>query len=135
MKREYLYYIAAIIWGIPGVIISIKGISAYFQMCPGKLWWLLLITAGVIAGFYFMFSRIVDKYSTRIASLPAKTSFWQTFPLKGWILVVGMSCLGIALKFVPGIPMEFTASFYSGLGPMLVVAAARFIYNRFSNEL
>ncbi len=135
MKREYLYYIAAIIWGIPGVIISIKGISAYFQMCPGNLWWLLLITAGVIAGFYFMFSRIVDKYSTRIASLPAKTSFWQTFPLKGWILVVGMSCLGIALKFVPGIPMEFTASFYSGLGPMLVVAAARFIYNRFSNEL
>jgi hypothetical protein len=135
MKREYLYYIAAIIWGIPGVIISIKGISAYFQMCPGKLWWLLLITAGVIAGFYFMFSRIVDKYSSRIASLPAKTSFWQTFPLKGWILVVGMSCLGIALKFVPGIPMEFTASFYSGLGPMLVVAAARFIYNRFSNEL
>ncbi len=135
MKREYLYYIAAIIWGIPGVIISIKGISAYFQMCPGNLWWLLLITAGVIAGFYFMFSRIVDKYSTRIASLPAKTSFWQTFPLKGGILVVGMSCLGIALKFVPGIPMEFTASFYSGLGPMLVVAAARFIYNRFSNEL
>lgn len=135
MNKKYLYFIAAIIWGIPGVIISIKGISAYFQMCPGKLWWLLLITAGVIAGFYFMFSRIVDKYSTRIASLPAKTSFWQTFPLKGWILVVGMSCLGIALKFIPGIPMEFTASFYSGLGPMLVVAAARFIYNRFSNEL
>lgn len=135
MKRQYLYFIAAVIWGIPGFIITVKGINAYLQVSTGKLWWLLLITAGVLASFYLMFSRIVDKYSSRIASLPAKTSFWQTFPLKGWILVVGMSCLGIALKFVPGIPMEFTASFYSGLGPMLVVAAARFIYNRYSNEL
>ncbi len=28
---------------------------------------------------------------------------------------------------IPGIPMAFTASFYSGLGPMLVVAAVRFM--------
>jgi hypothetical protein len=41
-----------------------------------------------------------------------------------------MSCLGIALKFIDGIPAEFTASFYSGLGPMLVFAACRFISNR-----
>ena len=130
MKRQYLYYIAAVIWEIPGFIISIKGFYAYSQMRSENLWWLLLITAGVLVGFYFMFGRIVDKYSSRIASLPAKTSFWQTFPLKGWILVVGMSCLGIALKFVPGIPMEFTASFYSGLGPMLVAAAFLFIHNK-----
>jgi len=130
MKRQYLYYIAAVIWGIPGFIISIKGFYAYSQMRLENLWWLLLITAGVLVGFYFMFGRIVDKYSSRIASLPAKTSFWQTFPLKGWILVVGMSCLGIALKFVPGIPIEFTASFYSGLGPMLVAAAFLFIHNK-----
>ena len=41
-------------------------------------------------------------------------------------------CLGIALRFIPGIPAEFTASFYSGLGPMLLVAALRFIRNRAS---
>ena len=29
-----------------------------------------------------------------------------------------MSCLGIALKFIDGIPAEFIASFYSGLGSM-----------------
>ena len=33
---------------------------------------------------------------------------------------------------IPGIPAEFTASFYSGLGPMLLVAALRFIRNRAS---
>lgn len=29
MNRKHLYLIAAIIWGIPGVIIPVKGISAY----------------------------------------------------------------------------------------------------------
>jgi hypothetical protein len=52
---------------------------------------------------------------------------WQIFPPKGWILLLFMMGLGIALKYIPGIPMAFTASFYSGLGPMLVVAAVRFM--------
>ena len=130
MKKSNLYLIAALIWGIPGIIISVKGIRAYMSMDTDNLWWLLLITAAVIAGFYLMFSRIVDRYSARIASLPLKTNIWQTFPLRGWILVICMTCLGIVLKFIPGIPASFTASFYSGLGPMLVVAALRFIYNR-----
>ena len=82
MNKTTLYLIAALIWGIPGIIISVKGFRAYLTMAPGNLWWLLLITMAVIAGF------------------------------------------------IPGIPMSFTASFYSGLGPMLVVAACRFIHNR-----
>ncbi|MBO7071611.1 MAG: hypothetical protein J6W09_10015 [Bacteroidales bacterium] len=127
MNRKYLYYIAAALWGIPGVIIAIKGIRSYLTMPAGDLWWLLLITAGVLAGFFFMFSRIVDRYAARIASLPERTTLWQTFPLRGWVLIVCMSCLGIALKLIPGVPAEFTASFYSGLGPMLVYAACRFV--------
>lgn len=81
----------------------------------------------MVAGFFFMFSRIVDRYAARIASLPERTSIWQTFPVRGWVLIVCMSCLGIALKLIPGVPGEFTASFYSGLGPMLVYAACRFV--------
>ena len=130
MNRNCLYYIAAALWGIPGVIITIKGISAYLTMPSRKLWWLLLITIFVMVSFFLMFRKIVDRYSTRIASQPQKTSFWQAFPLRGWILIVCMSCLGIALKFIEVIPAEFTASFYSGLGPMLVFAACRFISNR-----
>ena len=129
MNRKYLYFIAAAIWGIPGVIISIKGIKAYDAMPSQELWWLLVITALVLAGFFFMFRKIVDKYSAHIASQPQKTTLWQAFPLRGWILIVCMSCLGMALKFIPGIPAEFTASFYSGLGPMLLFASCRFISN------
>lgn len=126
MNKRILYYVAALLWGVPGIIITIKGIKAYTQMAPEKLWWLLLITSVVLLGFYFMFTRIVKRYCARIAALPEKTSILQTFPLRGWILIVFMSCLGIALKFIPGVPLEFTASFYSGLGPMLVLASVLF---------
>lgn len=130
MNRKILYYIAAALWGIPGVIITVKGIRAYLTMPAGHLWWLLLITAGVLAGFFFLFTRIVDRYAARIASLPERTTLWQTFPLRGWILIACMSCLGIALKFIPGVPAAFTASFYSGLGPMLILAACRFVSSK-----
>ena len=129
MSRKYLYYIAAAFWGIPGLVITVKGIRAYLTMPSQKLWWLMLISAFVLLSFFMMFRKIVDKYSARIAALPATTNFWNTFPLRGWILIVCMSCLGMALKFIPFIPAEFTASFYSGLGPMLIFAACRFISN------
>lgn len=127
MNKRYLYFIAALIWGAPGVMIAIKGINAYRVMPTDELWWLILITIGVLIGFITMFRRIVNRYCGLIAAQPEKTSIRHTFPLKGWILVIGMSCLGMALKFMPFIPAEFTASFYSGLGPALIIAAIRFI--------
>ena len=130
MNKKNLYCIAALIWGIPGIIITVKGIRAYLSMAPQNLWWLLLITAAVLASFYMMFSRIVDRYSARIAAQPQKTTVWQTFPLRGWILIVCMTCLGIVMKHIPAVPAAFTASFYSGLGPMLLFAALRFLRHR-----
>ena len=126
LNKRFLYLIAAAIWGIPGVIITTKGIAAYMTMPADRLWWLILITAGVLAGFVWMFRRIVNRYCNLITALPDKTTIWRTFPLRGWVLIVCMSSLGIALKFIPGIPAEFTASFYSGLGPALVLAGVWF---------
>lgn len=131
MKKRFLYLIAAIIWGIPGFIIALKGIHAYTVMPADELWWLLLITAAVLAGFIFMFRRIVERYCALIDAEPDKTTILHTFPLRGWILIVFMMCLGMALKFMPFIPAEFTASFYSGLGPALIIAACWFMQKFF----
>lgn len=130
MNRKHLYFVAALIWGIPGIIITLKGIRAYGIQPSENLWWLLPITVAVLVGFYFIFRRIVDRYCKRIASLPDSVNFWQTFPARGWILLVFMMGLGIALKYVPGLPSAFTASFYSGLGPMLVLSSVSFAANR-----
>ena len=74
-----------------------------------------------------MFNRIVKKYSDRILFFPEKKKSILTFlSVRGWILVIFMMCLGISLKFIPGIPTEFFASFYCGLGPALIAAAAQF---------
>ena len=86
-----------------------------------------MITASVLAMFYMMFRRIVGRYCDRIASLPDKVKIWQTFPARGWILLVFMMGLGIALKHIPQVPSAFTASFYSGLGPMLLLSSIRFV--------
>ena len=51
---------------------------------------------------------------------------WHTFPTRGWVLLVFMMSLGMALRFVPGVPAAFTAALYSGLGPMLLLSAVRF---------
>ena len=76
--------------------------------------------------FFIIFRRVVRKYSERIASLPDSVMIWEIFPPKGWILLAIMMGLGITLKHIPDVPMSFTASFYSGLGPMLIVSALRF---------
>ena len=129
MKRKHLLIIASVIWGIPGVIITIKGISAYFEMEHEKLCWLILMTLSVLLGFFFMFKKIVNKYSLRIYSLGEKVKMWQTFPLRGWILLIFMMGLGFLLKIIPNVPLEFTAAFYSGLGPMLLLSSFRFLFN------
>lgn len=127
ISRKYLYATAAIIWGVPGCAISVKGFSAYIEQPPSKLWWLLSITIGVALFFYIIFNRVVNRYKQRIASLPNKTSIWYTFSPKGWLLLLFMSGLGVLLKHIPEVPTAFIASFYSALGPMLVLSAGKFI--------
>ena len=126
MKRFVLYVVAAIVWGVPGVIITHKGISAYFTQCENDLWWLLLITFCVLVGFYFIFRRVVAKYSAHIASQPERTAIWHTFPLRGWVLIIFMMGLGMAMKILEP-PTQFIASFYSALGPMLIWSAVKFL--------
>ena len=128
MKRGYLYIIAAIVWGVPGVMLSLKGINAYAQQPLKDLWWLLLITACVVVMFYVIFRSVVGKYSRHIASQPEPTTIWHTFPLRGWLLIVFMIMLGVVMKIAEP-PTQFIASFYSGLGPMLILSSIRFLSN------
>ena len=126
IKKDYRLFLAGLVFGIPGLIISIKGIGAAVSLAAtGKLWWTYLAAAGVLAGFLAMFTKIVRKYSERILELPDKNVF-KTFSIKGYVLIIFMMCLGMVLKRIPGIPTEFYASFYPGLGIALIVAAVEF---------
>ena len=52
MRKKHLYLAAGLIWGIPGVIISLKGIDAYRIQPSENIWWLLLITIRFISKWH-----------------------------------------------------------------------------------
>ena len=124
-EKSHLFIAAALLWGVPGIIVAARGVIAYTKL-PSIEWWLFAITLAVLASFYMMFRRIVARYSARIEGLTEPCSIWDTFPRHGWVLIFFMMGLGITLRFIQ-IPTEFFASFYSGLGPMLILAALRFL--------
>ncbi len=68
------------------------------------------------------------KHDARPNSLVGRFWRWHINFCPGWVLLVFMMSLGIALKHIPGIPSAFTASFYTGLGPMLLLGSGRFMF-------
>lgn len=52
MRKKYLYLVVGLIWGVPGVIVFNKGINAYRLQPLDNIWWLLLVTVGVLIGFF-----------------------------------------------------------------------------------
>ncbi|MBR1630571.1 MAG: hypothetical protein IJ680_01820 [Paludibacteraceae bacterium] len=127
MTRHALIMADAIVFAIPACIITTRGIKSYASIWPlGPHWWYLLITALILLGFIPMFTAIVRRYSLRIQNLDEERQpFTQMFPMRGWILVIFMSCLGIVLKFFH-IPTVFYAIFYPALGTSLLVGAILF---------
>jgi len=128
VEKRYLLLANAVVWGLPGIKILITGVEAYLKLWPSdNFYWLILGSVLVLALFTWMFSRIVKKYSSRILSFPEeRKSLFAFLSVKGYILVLFMMCLGISLKFIPGIPPDFYACFYTGLGIALCIAAALF---------
>ncbi|MGN0202575.1 MAG: hypothetical protein ACI399_06715, partial [Candidatus Cryptobacteroides sp.] len=129
LPKRMLLLANALVWGAPGLKITWTGIAAYIGLRDSDcLAWLIAGTLAVLCCFVLMFNKIVAKYSSRILAFPeAEKSLLFFLPARGWILVSFMMCLGISLKFIPGIPAGFFASFYSGLGPALVYAALKFL--------
>ena len=129
VAKRHLLLANAVVWGAPGVKILVTGIQSYLALWPSdRIVALAMGTVLVLTGFVWMFNRIVKKYADRIMDFPEKKKSILAFlPVRGWILVIFMMCLGISLKHIPGFPTEFFASFYCGLGPALIAAAAQFL--------
>ena len=97
--KKHLLLVNAVIWGLPGAMILLKGVKAYVALQP-VAWWMYLVSLVVSVLFALMFSKIVRKYSDR-------RSVFDAFSIKGYILITSMILLGVALKFIPGIPTAF----------------------------
>jgi hypothetical protein len=130
VNREHLLLMQVLFWLFPGIKILITGINAMkiVNECnPERVWWLALIAVVVAVLFSLMFNNFIKRYTARILGFPKrKKSLFAFFDLRGYILIIFMMGLGISLKFIPGIPAEFFAGFYPGLGTALIIAGIRY---------
>ena len=132
IKTKHLLAVNGLLWTAIGTKITITGVSHYLQADPRALSWMIPLSILVFAAFYMMFTGVVGKYSARILSMTdEKTPIWKTFSLKGYLIIAFMISLGIFLKHISGIPSNFFAWFYCGLGPGLLSAGIRFLLRWF----
>ena len=133
VRREHLLLMQVLCWLAPGIVITRKGIVALLTVAdsaPERLWWLILIAVAVAVSFSLMFNNFIKLYTQRILSFPErKKSLFAFFDLRGYVLIIFMMGLGISLKYIPGMPVEFFAGFYPGLGIALSIAGVRYLYS------
>ncbi len=131
VNREHLLLMQVLCWLAPGIKILVTGIKALLQVGtenPERIWWLALIAIAVMVAFSAMFHKFIIRYTKRILGFTErKKSLFAFFDLRGYILIFFMMGLGISLKLIPGIPSEFFAGFYPGLGAALSIAGIRYL--------
>lgn len=131
VNKEHLLLMQVLCWLAPGIVILKKGTQAMLAVhaaTPERVWWLCAIAATVAVAFSLMFNNFVKRYTARILDFPTrKKSLFAFFDLRGYILIIFMMCLGISLKYIPGMPAEFFAGFYPGLGTALSIAGVRYL--------
>lgn len=136
VKKEVLLIIAGALWAAAGINILRIGIASYIASSGSvKVYFLLLmmlLSALILAGFIAMFMRVVRKNTRRILSYPEKKTIFAFLDLKGYLLMAFMMGLGITLRLINLLPVEFFAVFYTGLGTALTLSGALFVRNFFT---
>ena len=130
VNREHLLLMQVLCWLGPGIKVLTTGIQAMLYVNTTHLervWWLMLIAIMVTITFSLMFNNFIKRYTARILNFPErKKSLFAFFDAHGYIMIAFFMCLGIGLKFIPGMPVEFFAGFYPGLGTALSIAGIRY---------
>ena len=130
VNREHLLLMQVLCWLGPGIKVLTTGIQAMLYVNtthPERVWWLTLIAIMVTITFSLMFNNFIKRYTARILNFPErKKSLFAFFDAHGYIMIAFFMCLGIGLKFIPGMPIEFFAGFYPGLGTALSIAGIRY---------
>ena len=126
IQKEKLLIVAGVVWAIAGANILRIGIASYVESFdrgnPFPLLWMIPLSALILTGFMMMFRKVVKRNTE-------KKSVFAFFDIKGYLLMAFMMALGITLRSVNLLPVEFFAVFYTGLGTALTLSGVRFIVN------
>lgn len=130
VSRHWLFALAGLMWSAVGVMLLWRSWAWISAM--DSLWRTGVAVAGLaiaIAFYYFMFTNTVAKNIRRLCGLPDPVSILAFNSPKGYILIIVMIGLGIALRH-SSLDRRILAVVYVGMGGALFLASLHF-YKQF----
>lgn len=128
VPKNQLMLIAGVVWCVAGAMVMLVGLPLEFRLAPQHLV-LVPLAIGIFALFYwFVFSRLVRKHTSRIrASDAERLPCWQFFTPSSWAVMAVMMAGGMLLRSTHILPEWAVAFFYTGLGTALFICGLRFV--------
>lgn len=127
VNKHILLFIAGCVWIIAGANILRIGILTWMHDAH----YIVLKVGEAIVVFLlflnFVFLRLFRKHSRRIAQKGEKNCPFSFFDAKGWIVMIGMITLGVAIRHSRILPDSFISVFYTGLSSALIITGILFL--------
>ncbi|MDR1421463.1 MAG: hypothetical protein LBI64_01180, partial [Coriobacteriales bacterium] len=109
VRSTQLLFVLAALWLMAGVSILSVGIA---ELLERHDWWIVVGALAIFAVFStVIFPRVIRRYSTRVADMDGGPHhLWEALDMKGYLFMVVMMGLGIALRMSGLAPDWFIAS-------------------------
>jgi len=128
LPKNQLMLIAGLVWCAAGAMVCLIGLPLEFRLAPSDLVLFPLAVAIFLAFYFLVFSRLVQKHTSRIrARTEDRLPFWHFFNASSWMVMAVMMGGGMALRLSHLMPDSMIAFFYSGLGLALFLCGVRFL--------
>jgi hypothetical protein len=133
IPNKYLILIAGVVWMFAGIMVTETGLPYFIDQ--GKYIFSVFLAASVFSVFYFLiFSKLVEKHTTRISKDNRKKMFvMEFFDKKSYIIMAIMILGGIIIRKFSLLPAFDIGFFYVGICLALFSCGMKFVY-KFKNS-
>lgn len=128
IPNKYLILIAGVVWMFAGTMVIKTGAPLFISQ--GSYFFSVLLAASVFSIFYiFIFSKLVEKHTTRISKDNRKKMFvMEFFDKKSYLIMMVMVLGGITIRKLGLLPAFVIGFFYVGIGLALFSCGMKFVY-------
>ncbi len=126
VDKRVLIALSGITWSIVGIALCKLAVVWLSQTTIEKSIW--LGSAGIILSLlihHLGFLKLVDKNIERIRSMKNKICIFAFQAWKGYLIVLLMICMGIALRSSP-LPKPYLSVIYIGFGGAMLLSSIRY---------
>lgn len=127
MNRQFLMFMAGVVWILAGVNILCIGIMTWINISSFQLFRVCEAIVVFLLFFNFVFKKLFYKHTRRIEQKKDKSCPFAFFDVKGWIIMAVMITVGILVRKFQLLPNTFISVFYVGLSSALIITGVLFL--------